>query len=223
MAKPMAPEPKFFRIDSLYERGLGYYAATWFDGLGARVLGEKSTSYLEEPRVAGRMHRDLPDVRLIFILRDPVERAWSNYCWSRHNGLETESFAYAIAHEDERAVPERLRDTRPFSYVARGRYADLLAPYFALFPRDRILVLKFEDLRQGAAPLTARVHRFIGVAERPGDADGMGVVNPAQGADQGMPEACRRRLTELFAESNRDLERLVLQDFSAWRGDDGHR
>src|SRR5438270_315540 len=71
MAKPMRPEPKFFLVDSLYQRGLDHYGANWFDGLQKnRILGEKSAKYLESPLVAQRIYQTLPQVKLIDALRD---------------------------------------------------------------------------------------------------------------------------------------------------------
>src|SRR5689334_22661946 len=100
MAKPVKPEPKFFLVDHLYARGLEYYAGTWFAAAGeAQVAGEKSTDYLESAAAAARIARDLPRVKLVFILREPVERAYSNYLWSKMNGLETEDFETALALE----------------------------------------------------------------------------------------------------------------------------
>ena len=91
--QPMVPEPKFFLVDELWQRGVDYYSKQWFDLLPAgRMLGEKSTNYLEAPEVAERISRVLPRVKLIFLLRNPVDRAYSNYLWSRQNGLETETF-----------------------------------------------------------------------------------------------------------------------------------
>ena len=118
MARPAAPEPKFFLVDDLYEKGVEFYSRTWFaDAGGARVAGEKSTDYLESAVAASRIARDLPGAKLVFILREPVDRAYSNYAWSRMNGLETETFEAALALEDqrERELPERLRFTRPYS------------------------------------------------------------------------------------------------------------
>src|SRR6185369_6874288 len=111
MARPARPEPKFFLVDELYEKGLGHYAH-WFEGARpGQLAGEKSTNYLESPLAASRIRAALPGVRLIFILRDPVERAYSNYLWSRMNGLETESFEAALALEASReaSLPAALR------------------------------------------------------------------------------------------------------------------
>ena len=133
MARPVKPEPKFFLVDHLYDKGLTFYAETWFAGAGdAPLAGEKSTDYLESPAAAERIARDLPEVRLIFILREPADRAYSNYLWTRMNGLETEDLVTALRLEEEREkhLPERWRFSRPFSYFSRGLYADLLAPYF---------------------------------------------------------------------------------------------
>jgi hypothetical protein len=116
MAKPVTPEPKFFLVDELYARGIEYYYSTWFADLGsARVAGEKSTNYMESSVVAQRILEHLPQAKLIFILREPVSRAFNNYLWSKGNGLETLDFSAAVAREEEReAVLEpRHRYSRP--------------------------------------------------------------------------------------------------------------
>src|SRR5438874_9396950 len=119
MAAPVTPEPKFFLVDRLYEKGLAYYASQWFAGAGnSRLAGEKSTDYLESGAAAKRIARDLPRVKLVFILREPVDRAYSNYLWTRMNGLETEDFqtALRLESERERTLPEKWKFARPFSY-----------------------------------------------------------------------------------------------------------
>jgi len=219
MAKPVKPEPKFFLVDSMYERGLEYYARTWFQDAGqAQLAGEKSTDYLESAAAATRIAAALPDVKLIFILREPVSRAYSNYLWSRMNGLETLDFEAAIRLEDqrERELPPRLRFARPFSYVSRGMYAELLREYFDRFPRQNILVVRFEDIIDAPGPLAERVHRFLGVEPRPLDADGLGVINPADRPVDDMPDAARRELTDRYAMPNQELMRLLGNGFVIW-------
>jgi hypothetical protein len=123
MAEPMAPEPKFFLLDELWQRGMDYYSKQWFDPLPAgRMLDEKSTNYLEAPEVAERISRVLPGVKLIFLLRNPVDRAYSNYRWSRQNGLETETFERALALEEqrERDLVPQLRYARPHALFFKG-------------------------------------------------------------------------------------------------------
>lgn len=213
MARPLTPEPKFFLIDELYERGLEYYASTWFDPLPAGLCyGEKTTNYLESPVACERIARDLPDVRLIFLLRDPVERAHSNYLWSARNGLETESFARALELEQQRErdlAPER-RYSRPHAYFSRGLYAQMLAPWLERFPRDRVLVLRSEDIADAPAGVAASLFAFLGVASRADLVDGLGPVNAAH--PEGSPAiepSVREALRERYRQPNLDLERLL--------------
>jgi hypothetical protein len=219
MAQPKKPEPKFFLVDHLYAKGLGHYSQTWFAGAPAnRIAGEKSTDYLESRTAAERIARDLPAVKLVFILREPVDRAWSNYLWTRMNGLETEDFETALRLEDERerTLPERLRFARPFSYVSRGLYADLLRPYLDRFPREQLLILKFEDIISAPGGLAARLHGFLGISSRPADADGLGVINPSENAGDRPSDAVRRTLSERFAAPNRELGALLGPSFQLW-------
>jgi hypothetical protein len=219
MAAPPRPEPKFFLVDELYARGLDWYSRTWFAGVPAGLAcGEKSTNYLESATAAQRMAADLPGVRLVFILRDPAQRAWSNYLWSRMNRLEPESFerALELEPERERALSPAQRFSRPHAYFSRGLYAELLAPWLARFPRERILCLRCEDIAHRPQTLARRLHAFLGVALRPQDAAGLGVINAAEGADQPMPEDARRSLRERYAAANRRLGELLGPEFELW-------
>lgn len=220
MAKPVKPEPKFFLVDHLYDRGLGYYADTWFAAAGdARLAGEKSTDYLESAAAADRIARDLPHARLVFILREPAERAYSNYLWSRMNGLEREDFPTALGLEEqrERELPERFRFVRPYSYFSRGLYADLLAPYLERFSRPQLLILRFEDIPDRPRAVAERLHCFLGVVPRPGDAEGLGVVNPSEKSLASFDDALRRSLQARYEEPNRRLAALLGDDFDLWQ------
>jgi hypothetical protein len=219
MARPVTPEPKFFLDDRLYDKGLRFYADTWFSEVAGDVLaGEKSTDYLESAPAAERIARDLPDIRLIFILREPADRAFSNYLWTRMNGLETENFADALRLEDRREaeLPGRLKFVRPFAYFSRGLYADLLTPYFNRFRRDRILVLRFEDIARDPRRVGERVHRFLGLAPRPDDTVGLGKINSSENNGVIVDEAIRRELRARYAEPNRRLESMLGPDFPLW-------
>jgi Sulfotransferase domain len=220
MAKPVKPEPKFFLVDDLYRKGIEFYARTWFGDAGdAEIAGEKSTDYLENATAAERIGRDLPNVKLVFILREPVERAYSNYLWTRMNGLETEDFETALWLEDrrERELPERLRFARPYAYFSRGLYADLLRPYMNRFPRKQLQVFRFEDIIARPREIALTLHEFLGVETRPDDADAIGVINPADRPDRGMGDHVRRELSARYAEPNRQLQELLGPTFEPWR------
>jgi hypothetical protein len=219
MARPVTPEPKFFLVDHLYEKGLQFYADTWFARAGpARLAGEKSTDYLESAPAAARIAHDIPHVKLVFILREPADRAYSNYLWTRMNGLEKEDFATALRLEAQRdsELPEKWKFARPFSYFSRGLYADLLAEYFRRFPRSQMLVLRFEDILSRSAELAEQLHAFLGVDARPQDADGLGVINPSEDRGERMDESLRRDLLARYADSNNRLAAMLGPDFALW-------
>lgn len=220
MAHPANPEPKFFLVDSLYERGLEYYSTTWFEPLPPKaVYGEKSTNYLENPNVAERILRDLPDVKLVFLLRDPVQRAYSNFLWSTQNGMEAEpSFMRALELETERErnYSSDRRYSRPHSYFSRGLYAEHLQRFFDRFPRDRILVLKTEDATRDAREMAARFHRFLGVEVLPQTAEELGVVNAVIDCEPRIPADARASLEDRYREANRSLQQLLGDDFRLW-------
>lgn len=218
LARPLRPEPKFFLVDDLYAQGIEEYSRRWFadvpDGV---VAGEKSTNYLESRVAAERMHRHLPGVRLVFCLRDPVERAVSNYRWSVTNGMETEDFATAIALEEERerSLSAELRYARPHAYVSRGHYADLLRPWLELFGRDQVLVIRFEDLVADTGRTVARVHEHLGVQPRPDLAGELDGVN-ASTADGDVDQDTLDRLRAHYAALNDDLVDLLRHGFPGW-------
>jgi hypothetical protein len=219
MAKPPRPEPKFFLVDELYARGMAYYNETWFTGAAQyAAAGEKSTNYLESATAAERIHAHLPAVKLVFILREPAHRAYSNWLWSSMNGMETEDFERALSMENERerTVDPRLRYARPHAYFSRGLYAKLLRPYLNLFPRDQVLCLKFDDVVRFPERLAQRLHTFIGVTPRPDDAVGLDVVNPSEKRGEAMAEDVIQRLRARYADSICELVAMVGEEFAEW-------
>jgi hypothetical protein len=217
MAQPLQPEPKFFLIDELFEKGITHYLETWFSGLPTSgVAGEKSTNYLENSVAAERIHDALPEVKLIFLLREPADRAFSNWRWSRMNGLETLGFAEAIRAEPAResSYSPELKYSRPFSYYSRGLYRRMLDPYWKLFRRDKVLCLRYEDITIDPWKLTATVHEFLDVTLQASDAEGVGTVNPADDAMSDIETL--DMLKRMYREPNRELADLLGPSFEIW-------
>jgi hypothetical protein len=222
MAEPMVPEPKFFLVDELWQRGIDCYSSKWFDSLPVgRVLGEKSTNYLESAIAAQRISRVMPRIKLIFLLRNPVDRAYSNYLWSRQNGLETETFQRALALEEqrERALVPNFRYVRPHAYFSRGLYAEHLIRFFNRFPREQILVLRHEDVATRPERVAADFHHFVGVAEMPRLARDLGPVNATQPSPEPLPEVLRRQLAARYRAANARLATLLGSNFDTWNDD----
>lgn len=215
MAKPMRPEPKYFIRPRAHD-DLDEYRQTFFAGADAQWLGEKSTSYIEHPAAAARIAHLLPDAVLFFMLRDPVERAISNYRFSRANGLETLPLDAALDAETARTGGDSAATSvSPHAYVARGRYVEYLEPWFAHFPADRIHLLVAEAVvgsRDGLHDVFARL--------------GLDGDIPLDGIDEALnpssppfevPGNVRERLRAGFAASNLELQRRYGVDIGAWQ------
>jgi hypothetical protein len=140
---------------------LDAYRALFAGANGEVAVGEASPLYLQFPDAAHRIHHHVPDVKLIAILRNPVERAYSDFLYRRKNGNEpSDDPLVAFQSEDERLA----RGWSPyFGYLQKGRYADHLERYFSLFARYQISVFLFEDLRNELDATLRRTFEFLGV------------------------------------------------------------
>ena len=129
----------------------------------AAAVGESSVSYMFIPEAAGRIREALPEVALLALLRNPVDRAYSKFLQFRRDGLEPiADFAAALDAEEERV---RRRWSPTWYYRRRGLYFEQLERYFARFARERILVLLYDDFAADPAAVMRRTFAFLGVAE----------------------------------------------------------
>lgn len=161
------PEPHHFLKSWEYAKGLEAYLDEWFTGASNETaVGEKSSSYIFGGQtVAERIQRDLPDIRIIVTLRDPVERTWAHYRFTALNGLENLNFDDALRMEAERIAEQKGQwaEIQPFNYTGRSFYARQLQPFMETFGRDRILILKSEMLQANPTSTFERVFHFLGV------------------------------------------------------------
>ncbi len=220
---PSWKEVSFF--DRHYARGPRWYRGNLpvrARGLGGRALvGEASPSTLFHPLAPRRVAALVPDARLIAILRDPVDRAYSHYQHEVALGREPLSFDEALDAEDGRMAGElerMLADPRYFSrawwdhtYVARGLYAEQLERWLAVFPRDRLLVLTTDALAERPAETYTQTLAFLGAHPHALD-DYPRVFDRAYPP---MALATRSRLEERFAAPNRRLAELLGRDVLA--------
>jgi hypothetical protein len=145
MARPSRPEPKVFCDEELSARGSGWYHRTWFaHAEDQELLGDKSTSYLEDPAAPARAAGMLGEPEVVVLLRDPVQRAVSHWRFSTAHGLETRSLEDALLADLREDQPwDRQRSSvSPFAYLRRGRYVEHLAPWTATFPATHVLFLE---------------------------------------------------------------------------------
>jgi hypothetical protein len=194
---PEAKELHFF--DRRFDRGLDWYREQFTDAGDASAIGEATPNYLYEPDAADRIADVLPEAKLIAILRDPADRAWSHYWHHRARGSESLEFEAAIAAEDERraATPD---NPGWYAYVDRGRYLPQLERFTARFDRSSLLVLLFDDLVGQPDTVYRDVCSFLGVGPDTVPPDLGRVVN----AMTGFRSLGVRRLTRRWPKRARD-------------------
>lgn len=136
--------------------------------LGARpIFGESSPYYCFHPDAPARIAADVPDARLLLLLRDPVQRAWSHYRYEVARGFETLEADEALAQEEQRlADPDpraRAYAHRHFSYAGRSRYAEQLRRLHTHFSPEQVLVLRSETLFERPTETMDRVFDHLGL------------------------------------------------------------
>lgn len=149
------PAKDLYFFDRFYYKGWDWYGS-YFEGAPADALavGELSHDYLFSVEAAERIRRDLPDVKLITSLRDPVQRTFSHYLYLVRSGLTRSSFADAL---DE--WPE---------LTEKSMYGRHLSVYARLFPAAQLRILLFDDLQRDAESFARDVFTFLGVDFVPG-------------------------------------------------------
>ena len=181
-------------------------------------VGEATPYYLFHPAVPERVAASLREVRVIAILRDPVERAWSHYRHEVDLGYETLPFADALDAEERRLAGEedRLRADPAYvsfphqhhSYVARGMYAAQLRRWLEALGPQAVLVIRSEDLYAAPRSTFARVLAHLDV--RPWDPGDWRVRNAATSG--GLDDDVRARLRAGFRADRADLSSLLGED-----------
>jgi hypothetical protein len=227
-AHPQVMRPVFRKginyFDLNYYRGKRWYlghfpvartARRKAAGYGDPVAFEASGYYLYHPFALDRLARDLPAARLVVMLRDPVERAFSAYKHEYARGYERESFEKALELEDGRLAGEvdlmrhDLRyesfPHRHHSYRHRGHYALQLERVFRLFPRSQVHIIDSEEFFRRPARQYQDLLAFLGL--RPFEPPGFGPYNDRPG--ETMRPATRKMLTEYYAPHDEQLARLL--------------
>ena len=228
-------EPFFF--SSPEEFSLPYYKIN-FPILNKRITGEASTSYLSSSEAPARMKAAIPDAKLIAVLRNPVDRAYSHYQYARKRNVEASAtFEEALELEEARLkkykdVVSELKsvfygggklsgqrnlyqlihdslDDSWHSYLRYGRYADHLENWFRHYDRDRFLVLSTKDFERDRQGTLDQVFGFLGVSPfRVQDFKNLNV-----GQYRKMGEGTHQKLVEYFRPHNERLYSLLNRRF----------
>jgi hypothetical protein len=188
---------------------------------------EASPDYLMHPQAAARAAQWVPDAKLIVMLRNPIERAFSHYGHMVRLGVETLPFEEAMRQESMRFAAEKERvgedsfyDSKTFlrhSYQYRGMYAEQLERWFAHFPREQILILSSEAFFAEPDASYAEILAFLGLPfwQPPTfrNYSYLGASQPKARPQSRMSDEMRTELSAMFAPHNRRLFDLLGRDF----------
>lgn len=178
-----SPVKELFYFDDYYTRPINWYKSFFPTekqkeklerDLVARVItGEASPSYFFHPYAAKRIKETLPDVKLILVLRDPIERAYSHYNHIKRLNREPLSFEEALAKELERITPDieklakdefyKADQRRDYSYLTRGYYAKQLKEWFKHFPKEQLLIVQSEEFYRETPKVYNEIVEYLGL------------------------------------------------------------
>lgn len=209
-------EVHFFDRDGLFENGppdYSIYHESFSPEPTHKMVGEASPSYMYWYDAPRRMWQYNPDMKLIVVLRNPMERAYSHWNMQRGRKQEALSFWDAIQRESKRCRHALPYQHRFHSYVDRGFYMEQLRRLWHYFPKEQVLVIKNENMRKKPGEALRMVCNFLGVDEFP--AVETQIVHSRRYA---FPLSDRERayLRQVYEYDIRSLERVLGWDCRTW-------
>lgn len=210
------PEMHFFDNDELFAQPPVDYELLHrhFRPVAASVVaGECSPSYLYWRPAAERICEYNPGIKLVVVLRDPVERAFAHWNMQRFKGREPLDFLEAIKEEKVRLTGAPPLEARRYAYVDRGFYAQQLGRFFQFFPREQVCVLKFEEFKSNQPKTLGTVFSFLGVETIKVRNKDRNVVPYMRAINQEE----RMFLYDVFAEEIARLEKMLGWNCSDWK------
>jgi hypothetical protein len=178
------PEPHYFTRE--FHRGPDWYSSFFAEAAPTQLRGEKTADYLANPDAAARIAAVLPDVPMIVQLRDPVERAYSDYCMLLRRG--------SVSDKPEEYLDPASATFRRF--IDNGLYFSHLRRWFDLFDRDQFLIFLYDDVKARPLEVIDRCYRHIGVSPpHDGPAAPAGRIN--DGSVSYLPLPIRRALAPI--------------------------
>jgi hypothetical protein len=178
------------------------------------ITGECTPIYISWKPAVERIWKYNPKIKLLIILRNPVERAFAHWNMQRFKGREALDFLDAVKEEKNRATETAPLQSRRFSYVDRGFYSSQLERVFKFFPREQVKIIKFEEFRNKRSETLNSIFRFLG----------MRLVRLRRNKDRNivpyereMTFDERKQLYGIFAEDIVKLEQLLGWDCSDWK------
>src|SRR2546428_11223669 len=127
------------------------------------IAGDCTPSYMYHESAAERIWKYNPKIKLLIILRNPVDRAFAHWNMQRYRGREPLDFFDAVREEKTRVAGAPAAEARRFAYIDRGFYARQLERLFKFFPREQVKVVKFEEFKDKPRETLASIFSFLGL------------------------------------------------------------
>lgn len=165
---PKQKETKFFVDDKRYAKGIAYYENEYFTSCrNYRAVGEIDPDYMYFDQALERIEQHIPirpaKTKFVFLLRNPIDRAFSHYLMTYRRGIERLSFEDAVDKEKDR-INGGYHEKMHFSYVSRGFYYRQIMRFLDLVDRRQILLLLAEEFKSNKKESLEKVQAFIGVS-----------------------------------------------------------
>jgi hypothetical protein len=242
----MVPKKELHFFEQEYARGLAWYGSHFAAVKAEKAVGEATPNYMYSPEAMERIRKDLPESRLIVLLRNPAERAYSHYWHNRARSHEELEFEAAIDAEPARLAKADSDGRMQYSYVDRGYYMRQIDSILSLFPRSQLMVAFLEDLERQPVETFKSACRFLGIDESEVPAEVgkawnvyvtqrstmlrrvgrrlpkplrklMREVNVHEGKYPDMAPPTRQHLVRLYAADVSRLEAFTGRDLTAWK------
>jgi arylsulfatase A-like enzyme len=220
LAPPSRKEMHFFD-DETQDWAAPDYAAfeAFFSDEGDdRKRFDVTPIYMFWPPSIARIHAYNPDAKLIFLFRDPFERAWSQWCMEYARGDETLPFAEAIREGRKRmdGLPPLARERRVYTYVERGLYAEQIRRALKYFPPEQLLFLRSQDLLEDHAATLARIAALLDIVAFHENGPKREHPRPNAPLPSVPTEADRALIAGLVRDDVREFSSLTGLDVSDW-------
>ena len=212
-------------FDSNYHLGLNWYRSlfpTLFSKWVVKqktqfaITGEDTPFYIWNPLVAKRILKIIPNVKLIVLFRNPVDRAYSNYHLAVREGSENLSFEDAIQSELDSLKNSKIKSdddvkkyTIPRSYIAKGFYADQLKIWLKLFKSEQLFITSTEDFESNTENILNKIYDFLEIPQ----INLKNLEKHKVASYPPMKDETRKFLVDLYKIHNEELFRMISKEF----------
>jgi hypothetical protein len=216
IALPDRQELHFFDDEQIFSRPVDYEVLhRHFRSIGrSTISGEVTPSYLYWNPAMERIHAYNLRIKLVILLRNPIDRAFAHWNMQRFKDREPLDFLDALKEEPQRIAQPLSIEARRSSYVDRGLYSAQLERVFKFFPRDQVKIVKFEDFRDRKQETLDAIFAFLGVKQIRVKRDKDRNVVPYE---RGMMPEERKYLLEVFSAEIAKLEQMLGWNLADWR------